>query len=38
MCGLVGFVNLKHNISDKKDIITDMTKALFGLPKIINNI
>ena len=28
MCGLVGFVNLKHNISDKKDIITDMTKAL----------
>lgn len=28
MCGLVGFVNLKHDISNKKDIIIDMTKAL----------
>jgi len=28
MCGLVGFVNLRHNISDKKDIIIDMTRAL----------
>lgn len=28
MCGLVGFVNLKHNISEKKDIIYEMTKAL----------
>lgn len=28
MCGLVGFVNLKHDISDKKNIIKDMTRAL----------
>lgn len=28
MCGLVGFVNLKHDISDQKDILTNMTKAL----------
>lgn len=28
MCGLVGFVNLKHDISEKKDIIYEMTKAL----------
>ena len=28
MCGLVGFVNLKHDISNKKDILTHMTKTL----------
>ncbi len=28
MCGFVGFVNLKHNISNKKDILIDMTKTL----------
>lgn len=28
MCGLVGFVNLKHDISNNKDIILDMTKTL----------
>lgn len=28
MCGFVGFVNLKHDISNKKDLIMDMTKAL----------
>lgn len=28
MCGIVGFVNLKRNISSEKDIITNMTKTL----------
>lgn len=28
MCGLVGFVNLKHDISNQKDILYEMTKAL----------
>lgn len=28
MCGLVGFVNLKHDVSTKKDIIIDMTNSL----------
>ena len=28
MCGFVGFVNLKHDISNKKDILMHMTKTL----------
>lgn len=28
MCGLVGFANLRHDISSKKDILIDMTRAL----------
>lgn len=28
MCSFVGFTNLKHDISNKKDIIIDMAKAL----------
>lgn len=28
MCGLVGFVNLKHDVSNQKDIIIDMVTAL----------
>ncbi len=28
MCGFVGFVNLKHNISNNKDILINMTRTL----------
>ena len=28
MCGFVGFANLKHNISSKRDILVDMTRTL----------
>lgn len=28
MCGFVGFVNLKHDLQDRREIITRMTKKL----------
>ena len=28
MCGFVGFVNLKHDLQDRREILTRMTKKL----------